>query len=47
LPTRDEARIRLFGPAIGILITVAVGMGFLLLFLVGVLIDPTTLQQMP
>jgi hypothetical protein len=45
--TRDEARIRLFGPAIGILITVVVGTGFLLLFLLGVLIDPNVLQSMP
>ena len=45
--TRDDARIRLFGPAIGILITVAVGMVFLLLFLLGMLIDPEPLQGMP
>jgi hypothetical protein len=45
--TRDDAHIRLFGPAIGILITVGVGTAFLLLFLLGVLIDPQVLQGMP
>ena len=45
--TREEARIRLFGPATGILITVAVGLGFLLVFLLGIAIDPKVLRGMP
>jgi hypothetical protein len=45
--TREEARIRLFGPATGILITVAGGMGFLFVFLLGIVVDPKVLRGMP
>lgn len=45
--TREDARIRLLGPAAGILMTVAVGFGFLLMFLAGLIFDPQVLQNMP
>jgi hypothetical protein len=45
--SRDEARIRLFGPAIGLIMTVVVGTCFLLLFLLGVILDPKALQRGP
>ncbi|MCI0359858.1 MAG: hypothetical protein L0211_15380 [Planctomycetaceae bacterium] len=45
--SRDDARIRLFGPAVGILFTVAIGTGFLLMFLAGILSDPKVARVMP
>ncbi len=45
--TRDEARIRLLGPAVGMLMTVVVGLGFLMIFLLGIVIDPQVLEGMP
>jgi hypothetical protein len=45
--TRDEARLRLLGPAVGILMTVAVGVVFLLMFLLGIVVDPKVLRNMP
>lgn len=45
--TREDARIRLLGPAAGILVTVAVGLAFLTMFLAGIVFDPQVLKGMP
>ena len=45
--TRDEAKLKLLGPAAGILMTVVVGTGFLFLFLLGLVIDPQAIRRLP